>query len=118
MSTIRGWWQEDRESTQKFFNQELGQLGNAPETCEPWIVRAIIGQHLASPAMWGVFQLQDLMGMDEQLRRPDIDAERINVPANPKHYWRYRMHVTLDQLMKADGFNHELKTCLEQAGRH
>src|SRR6185436_15452432 len=71
MSTIRGWWEEDRAITQKFFNQELGQFGNAPEKCEPWIIKSIIGQHLASPAMWSVFQLQDLLGIDERLRLSD-----------------------------------------------
>jgi 4-alpha-glucanotransferase len=117
MSTIRGWWKEDRAITQKFFNQELGQPGNAPEECEPWICKAIVGQHLASPAMWSVFQLQDLMAIDPNLRRTDLEAERINIPAHPQHYWRYRMHLTLEQLLEARGFNEELKTCIQQAGR-
>ena len=117
MSTIRGWWEEDRTVTQKFFNSELGQIGEAPEKCEPWINRAIISQHLSSPAMWSVFQLQDLMGMDQRLRRKDADEERINVPANPRHYWRYRMHVTVEQLRAAEDFNKELKTLIVQSGR-
>ncbi len=83
MSTLRGWWEEDRALTQKFFNPELGLPGEAPRECEPEIVQAIIRQHLASPAMWSIFQLQDLLGMDEQLRRADPAAERINVPAIP-----------------------------------
>ena len=69
MSTIRGWWEEDAKLTQKFYNQELGQPGDAPRQCEVWINRAIVDQHLASPAMWSIFQLQDLLGMDEKLRR-------------------------------------------------
>jgi len=117
MSTIRGWWEEDRAITQKFFNQELGQFGNAPEKCEPWIIKSIIGQHLASPAMWSVFQLQDLLGIDERLRLSDPHAERINIPADPKHYWRYRMHLTLEELLQAEHFNKELRACIEQAGR-
>jgi 4-alpha-glucanotransferase len=117
MSTIRGWWGEDRAITQKFFNQELGQFGNAPETCEPWINKAIVGQHLASPAMWSVFQLQDLLGIDERLRFADPQAERINIPADPKHYWRYRVHLTMEELLGAEGFISELRTCIEQAGR-
>ena len=64
MSTIRGWWQEDRTITQKFFNQELRQPGPAPPECEPWINQEIVRQHLESPAMWSIFQLQDLLGMD------------------------------------------------------
>ncbi len=108
MSTIRGWWEEDRKTTQKFYQQELKRPGEAPIHCEPWINLAIVRQHLASPAMWSIFQLQDLLGIDEELRRQDVVAERINVPANPKTYWRYRMHLTLEELLQADGFNNLL----------
>jgi len=117
MSTIRGWWEEDRKLTQKFFNQELHQPGEAPLHCDPWISEAIVQQHLASPAMWSIFQLQDLLGMDEALRRNDIDAERINVPANPKNYWRYRMHLTLEELIQADAFNSHLNKLILQNKR-
>ncbi len=91
--------------------------GDAPPHCETWINEAIVQQHLASPAMWSIFQLQDLLGMDGQLRRKDIDAERINVPANPKNYWRYRMHLTLEELLQADAFNDHLKKLILQNKR-
>jgi 4-alpha-glucanotransferase len=112
MSTLRGWWKEDRGVTQRFFNRELGQPGQAPECCETWIGKAILAQHLASPAMWAVFQLQDLLGLDERLRRQNPEEERINVPANPNNYWRYRMHLTLEELMAAEAFNAELRGCV------
>ena len=117
MSTLRGWWEEARGLTQKFFNAELGQPGEAPRQCEPGIVRAIIRQHLAAPAMWSIFQLQDLLGMDEKLRRADPAAERINVPANPVHYWHYRMHLTLEELQGAETFNTNLRDLIRQNGR-
>ena len=98
MNTIRGWWREDRALTQKFFNRELGLPGEAPPECEPKIVEAVVRQHLASPAMWSIFQLQDLLGLDGHLRRADVEAERINVPAIPNFYWRYRLHLTLEKL--------------------
>jgi len=117
MSTIRGWWEEDRVKIQRFFNQELGQWGEAPYFCEPWVNKAIVLQHLHSPAQWSIFQLQDLLGMSEQFRRENPHDERINVPANPKHYWRYRMHLTLEELIKEKEFNEELKGYVEHAGR-
>jgi len=117
MSTIRGWWKEDRGVTQRFYNQELGLAGEAPGTCEPWINRAIVELHLSSPAMWSIFQLQDLLGMDEQLRRANPAEERINVPANPRNYWRYRMRVTLEALMQARDFTGTLKHLIQVAGR-
>jgi 4-alpha-glucanotransferase len=117
MSTIRGWWEEDRALTQRFFNNELGQWGEAPAFCEPWINKAIVLQHLHSPAQWAIFQLQDIMGMSEHFRRENPVDERINVPANPQHYWRYRMHLTLEELLDEKAFNTDLRKEIAASGR-
>ncbi len=117
MSTIRGWWEEDRGHTQRFFNNILGQYGDAPYFCEAWINRAIVLQHLYCPAMWSIFQLQDILGMSEKLRRQNPNDERINVPAIPKYYWRYRMHLTLEELLKQNEFNEELNGYVVHSGR-
>jgi 4-alpha-glucanotransferase len=117
MSTIRGWWEEDRAVTQRFYNRELGRPGAAPDKCEPWLVEDIISQHLNSPAMWSIFQIQDLLGIDEQFRRPDPAAERINVPANPKNYWRYRVHVTLEILLNSHEFTERIRQLIQRSGR-
>ena len=85
--------------------------------CEPSICSAIVQQHLNSPAMWSIFMLQDLLGIDEKLRHPDPHEERINIPADPKHFWKYRMHVFLEDLIKAKEFNEELKEEMEKSGR-
>jgi 4-alpha-glucanotransferase len=117
MSTIRGWWEEDKSRIQKFFNHELGQWGTAPYYCEAWINKAIVLQHLYSPAMWSVFQLQDILGIDDHIRRQNPNDERINVPANPKNYWRYRMHISLEDLLNLDSFNNELSGMIKETGR-
>jgi 4-alpha-glucanotransferase len=117
MSTIRGWWEENQQRTQHFFNHVLGQWGDAPFYCEAWINRAIVLQHLYSPAMWSIFQLQDILGMSETLRRENPQEERINDPANPKNYWQYRMHLTLEELLKQKEFSEELKEYITNSGR-
>lgn len=117
MSTIRGWWEENRERTQHFYNNVMGQFGDAPYYCEPWINRAVVLQHLYSPAMWSIFQLQDILGMSDTLRRENPHEERINNPANPKHYWQYRMHIPLEELIKEKDFNEELKGYVKNSGR-
>jgi 4-alpha-glucanotransferase len=117
MSTIRGWWEENRERTQRFYNNVLGQWGDAPYFCESWINRAIVLQHLYSPAMWSIFQVQDILGMSETLRRENPHDERINNPAIPKHYWQYRMHIYLEELIKQTEFNNELKDYVQNSGR-
>ncbi|MCX8019993.1 MAG: 4-alpha-glucanotransferase [Chitinophagaceae bacterium] len=117
MSTLRSWWNENRWATQRYFNQVLGHAGEAPKECEPRIVREIISRHLNSPAMWAVFQIQDLLAMQENLRRENPDDERINIPANPKHYWRYRMHIFLEDLIKNKTFCEDLKNMIVESGR-
>ncbi len=117
MSTIREWWEEDRTTTQTFFNQALAHYGGAPFYCEPWIAKEIVAQHLKSPAMWSVFLLQDLLAMSEQLRRENPHDERINVPANPDHVWNYRMHLPLENVIADDDFTNALKDMIELSGR-
>ena len=117
MSTLRGWWTEDRRVTQRFYNQELGQPGEAPSECEPRLNQAIIEQHLVSPAMWSIFQLQDLLGINGKIRRGNPADERINVPANPNNYWCYRMHLTLEALNQNAEFNAQLGQLVRQSGR-
>lgn len=116
-STIRGWWEENRDLTQKFYNQVLGNSGAAPDTCEPWIVEQIINQHLFSPSMWAIFPIQDLFGMNSDLRAADPHSERINLPSNPSHYWRYRMHVNLESLLLLKDWNQKIRDLVENSGR-
>ncbi len=117
MSTVRGWWEEDRAVTQRFYNSELGHWGEAPYFCDWWICRDILLQHLYSPAMWSIFQMQDLLGISDQIRRQNPHDERINVPSNSMFSWRYRMHLTLEDLLEKDDFNTELKNHITQSGR-
>jgi 4-alpha-glucanotransferase len=117
MSTIRGCWEENPERTQHFYNKIMGQWGDAPLFCESWINRAIVMQHLYSQAMWSIFQFQDILGMSDKLRRENHADERINIPANPKHYWQYRMHIPLEELIKEKEFNEELSGYVLNSGR-
>ena len=117
MSTIRGWWEADSENANRFYHQYIHGLGSAPKECTTQIVRFIVADHLASPSMLAIFPLQDLVGMDENLRYPDAAAEQINEPSNPKHYWRFRFHLPMESLLDADTLNLQIKTMVKEAGR-
>jgi 4-alpha-glucanotransferase len=117
MATIRGWWEEDRETTQEFFNRELGNPGEAPFFAEPWICQQMITQHIHSPAMWTVFPVQDLIAMDEKLRWKETHQERINDPSNVRHHWKYRMHEGIETLKKAGKLNELIKSLVRESGR-
>ena len=117
MPTLRQWWDEDEERTQDYFNSMLYRGGAAPHPLPGWLAKDIVSRHLTSPSMLCLLSLQDWLSIDEQLRLPDANAERINIPANPRHYWRYRMHLTIEQLLKSDDFNETIKTLVKQSGR-
>jgi 4-alpha-glucanotransferase len=117
MSGIRGWWEENRDNINDFFYNELQQNGECPATCEPWIAQQIIEQHLKSPSLWAIFPIQDLIAMDGSLRMQNYQDERINEPGNNDHYWRYRFHHTVENLLTFDEFNLKVLGMLESSGR-
>ena len=117
MSTVRGWWEEDKTKITSFYHHVLGHYGDPPYYCESWINRAIIIQHLYSPAMWSIFQLQDILGMSDKLRRENPHEERVNVPADPHNEWKYRMHLLLEDLINENEFNEELRDYVQTSGR-
>lgn len=116
-STLRQWWKEDSNLTQKYFNQQLHQHGKAPENLEPYLAEMIMKQHLYNDAMLSIFPIQEFLATDEKLSNPNIDNERINNPAVFPHYWRYRMHLGLEELNKAENFNGKIRNWIEDSGR-
>ena len=105
MNPLRAWWEEDRAVTQRFYNEQMGWQGEAPREMTPEIAEFIINQHMYSPAMWVILPLQDWLAIDGKIRIPDQHADRINVPADPHHFWNYRMHITLEELLQKDEYN-------------
>ena len=117
MPTLRQWWDEDISRTQDYFNSMLYHEGPAPHPLPGWLARDIVSRQLASPSMLCVLSIQDWLAMDERLRLKDADAERINIPANPHYYWRYRMHVSIEKLMNDASFTENVRDLVKQSGR-
>jgi len=117
MGGIRQWWEENREKTQHFYHDMLHESGSAPFFAEPWICEKIIDSNLCSPAMLCILPLQDWLSIDGKLRRENPYKEQINVPANSRHYWRYRMHLTLEDLLSEKMFNDRICSLIKASGR-
>lgn len=117
MPTLRQWWDEDYDRTQKYYNSMLYRGGAAPHPLPGWLARDIVSRQLTSPSMLCILSLQDWFAIDERIRLADANAERINIPANPKHYWRYRMHMTIEQLLADRDYNDQVKELVDEAGR-
>lgn len=119
-SSLRGWWLSlSRQQQQRYYQQVLKQPGDAPigHDLPGWLNKLIIRQNLDAPAMWSIFLLQDLLNMEDSLHISEVDQEQINHPENPDQYWRYRMPVTLEQLLELRDFNQGLRQLIADTGR-
>lgn len=117
MSPIRSWWKEDRKKTQRYYNTVLKQNGEAPAECSGELAACMVTNHLLSPAMLVIIPWQDWLAIDDELKRANPDVERINVPAQTNHYWRYRMHLTLEELLQAENLNKRILSLIQQSAR-
>ena len=117
MPTLRQWWDEDYNRTQEYYNSQLYRSGAAPHPLPGWLAREIITNQLTCPSMLCILSLQDWFAIDEKLRLEDANAERINIPANPRHYWRYRMHINIEDLIANKEYNDNIKELIQHTGR-
>lgn len=115
--TLRQWWDEDTSRTQDYYNNVLQKYGAAPHPLPGWLARDIISRHLLCPSMLCILTVQDWFAVDENIRLADADAERINIPSNPRHYWRYRMHICIEDLMEAHDFNQNITDLIKESRR-
>ncbi len=116
-ATLRMWWDEDGERTQDYYNKMLGKFGEAPHPLPGWLARDIVARHVGCPSMLCIVALQDWMAIDEGLRRADAEKERVNVPSDAHHCWRYRMHITIEALIAAEDFNRNIRSIIKEGGR-
>jgi 4-alpha-glucanotransferase len=117
MPTLRMWWDEDYNRAHNYYTNVLGRHDNAPHPLPAWLARDIMLRNLQSGSMLCILSLQDWLAVSEELRLPDAGAERINIPANPHHYWRYRMHINIDEMMQNHRFCDDIREMIKQAGR-
>lgn len=108
-STFRGWWEEIPDDMRaRYWHAHMHRDGTPPAQCTAEIVEWAVTDHLKCPAMWTIFPVQDLLGMDAKLRRSDVKAEQINDPSNPDHVWNFRLHVSMEEIMNNTSFMDKL----------
>ena len=116
-STLRGWWEENGETTNRFYREMLGHYEGAPYFAEPYVCKEIIEQHLDSSSMLTILPIQDYIAIDGDFRWDETQREQINVPANSEHHWCYKMYQSLESLNERHEFNKILREMIEKAGR-
>lgn len=144
MLTTRAWWQEDEGRRDKYFQEVLHGKGKAPNKCTPAISRAIIEEHMASPSVLTVIPIQvrdrccvplglilnfffqnllclcmeqDLFALSDLYNTRSADEETINKPTKARHYWRYRMHVNVEDLLDNAQFQADIIALMRKTHR-
>jgi 4-alpha-glucanotransferase len=95
----------------------LQKQGRAPEHLPAHLAEEIIARHLYCPSMLCLLSLQDWLAMDSELRSKHPREERINVPSDSYNRWKYRMHITIEELLQASKYNNKVKTMIQRSKR-
>ena len=114
MCPLRAWWVSDRDRAQDYYNNVLGAAGKAPQAPESWIFREMLRSHLGSSSMLTIIPIQDYLAIDEDICTPDPLSERVNDPSEPRHYWRYRLHLNLEQLVRAERLSADISSLVRR----
>ena len=118
MNPLRNWWKENARRTLLYYESVLQRSGKPPRNCTTELAEQIVMNHLNATSMLTIIPLQDWFALSNTLKRnKDIESERINDPNNPQHYWRYRMHISLEQLLQANTLNQQIREMIEKSGR-
>ena len=118
MSTLRGWWEEDYNQISHFYKHIMGHWDETPKVAPGWVCEEIIRRHLECPSILCILSFQDWLSMDDDIRKKNVEAERINIPAIPRHYWRYRMHLSIEDLMKCEKINEKIRNLIDENERN
>ena len=97
MPTLRGWLDEDRVRTRQFFDSlDLDDRKITGKT-----IKKILEKHCDSPSKWNIYPLQDLLDREQKNWSPNPKEDQINVPANAKNQWKWRMQMNLEALLSS-----------------
>ena len=88
-----------------------------PDKCEPHVMRAIVRQHMASPSALAIFPAQDLLALEPSYAQRPAEEETINDPTNNRHYWRFRLHVRLEDMLANSEWLADIREMVNESGR-
>jgi len=112
-STLRGWWEEDPVERETFFH-DMGEIGPCPVRMTVGLLQKIMTYCASANSIIAVFQIQDILDLDESLWRPDPKMDRINVPGTmTESNWTWRIPVEIEKLSEKPVLSRRLAHIME-----
>ncbi len=113
-STIRGWWEEDA-AERALYHASLATGEECPARMTPALLRRIFSHCLDAASALVMFQVQDILDLDEDLWSDDPRADRINVPGTLNdENWTWRMPLSTEALCGRQGLSSDLRALIEK----
>jgi 4-alpha-glucanotransferase len=112
-STLRAWWEEDASERGEFL-RSMGGSGACPPRMSVELLERAIAHCLDARSLLCMFQIQDLLDLDETLQAPDPKTDRINVPGTVSDFnWTWRMPLRIEELMERRSLTQRLRRMIE-----
>ena len=104
---LRAWWEHNRSAACAFWRENLGRAGDSDwqvsRSLSEFDCRAILRQNLHSKSIICCLMLQDIFGACDKYRyNGDTKDEIINMPGTSDWQWKYRIHISLEELHNSD----------------
>jgi 4-alpha-glucanotransferase len=115
-STIRGWWEEEQD--RELFYRALGASGPCPPHMTAHVLTRIVEHCLSATSRICVFQLQDLLDLDQKMWSADPREDRINVPGTVNDLnWTWRMPLAVEQLLANNVLSAAIRASVQRRAR-
>lgn len=119
MPSFRLWWRKFPDFAKRYARDIWGMQENeTPKDANVEICTRVVESHLKSPSMLCLLSFQDWTSICEETRSKNLEAEQINNPANSKQYWRYKTHLSIEELEKNIHFKEQIQRMISESNRN
>ena len=119
MPSFRLWWRKFPDFSKRYARDILGMQENEiPQDANVEICTRVVESHLKSPSMLCLLSFQDWTSICEETRSKNLEAEQINNPADSKQYWRYKTHLSIEDLEKNIHFKEQIQRMISESNRN
>lgn len=109
MPSFRLWWKKHPDAAKRYAASVLGLTDNIPQEADSEICTKAVELHLKSPSMLCMLSFQDWSAICEETSAKDLESEQINNPANSRQYWRYKTHLSIEELEKSEVLSKKIR---------